>query len=76
MINYKVYSVDIENLEKEAEFIIFDKAWDYFASEVANGRNHIVLLCQKNDGDTWDLIDEYRDEFSYPENLEKEEGES
>jgi hypothetical protein len=75
MINYKVYSVDIENLEKEAEFIVFDKAWDYFASEVANGRNHIVLLYQKNE-DAWDLIDEYRDEFSYPENLEKEEGES
>lgn len=69
---YKVLSVDNEGLQKEATFFNYEKAWNCFAGEVADGNNSSVELFEQEAVDKWRKIDEYRDEFSYPENLEGE----
>lgn len=69
--NYKVTCHDSRGHMKEISFFNFDKAWNCFASCVADGKNVAVYLYQMIE-ETWEILDEYKEEFSDLENLNKE----
>lgn len=62
-MNYSVvYSNGID--AKEEKFLVFDKAWEFYAKAVGDGNNTWVKLTQKHDDDSWEILEEYSDEFS------------